>query len=436
MMRIAVIGTGISGSLAARLLSTQHDVTVFEANDYLGGHANTVDVAAFGRRYSVDTGFMVFNRRTYPNFCRLLQLLKVESQPSNMSFSVFCGKSGLEYQGSSLNGLFAQRSNCLRPSFLGMLRDIQRFNRLSLRAAASGELKDGRNVGQFLRECHVGKHFVEQYFVPMAAAIWSSRPESIEDFPAEFMIGFFANHGLLQIADRPQWRTIVGGSRCYIAALLEPLMDRILLRSPVFKVLRQDDSVQIELRDGAQHDFDQVVFATHSDQALGMLADATPAEREILGSFRYHCNEAVLHTDTNCLPTRSRAWASWNYHIPPEANAVASITYDLSRLQSLDSSSPLLLTLNDTARIDPAKVLRTFCYDHPGYGRDSIIAQSKVDRISGQRRTHYCGAYWGYGFHEDGVNSALRVARSFGLGLEACTVASTRESSRIAVASR
>ena len=435
-MRIAVIGTGISGSLVARLLAYEHEVTVFEANNYPGGHANTVDVSVEGERFSVDTGFMVFNRRTYPNFCRLLELLEITSQPSDMSFSVRCGKTGLEYQGSSLDGLFAQRLNCLRPSFLRMLRDIVRFNRLGMTAAESRVLKDGRTVGEFVRECGVGTRFVDQYLVPMASAIWSSSPQAILDFPADFMIGFFANHGLMQLRDRPRWRTIVGGSRIYVEALLEPIRDRVRLRSPIASVARTEHEVIVTPVDGPSERFDEVVFASHADQTLKMLVDSTHSERQVLAAFPYQPNEAVLHTDTRQLPQRRRAWASWNYHVGAGEKSSASVTYDLSRLQNHDSRVPILLTLNASEDIDQSKILRTFTYHHPAYSRESISAQRRIKEISGRSRTHYCGAYWGYGFHEDGVNSALAVAQDFGIELDACTAVSTREPSRITVASR
>jgi predicted NAD/FAD-binding protein len=435
-MRIAIIGTGISGSLVARLLSTEHHVTVFEANKYPGGHANTVDVVLDERRFSVDTGFMVFNRRTYPNFCRLLQLLEITSQPSDMSFSVRCAKTRLEYQGSSLDGLFAQRLNCLRPTFLRMLRDISCFNQRGIRAAASGELEDGRTVGEFLRKCGVGRRFVDQYLVPMASAIWSSSPRAILDFPANFMIGFFANHGLMQMRDRPQWRTIVRGSRNYVEALLEPIRERVRLRCPVAAVSRSRDDVIVTPMDGQPERFDEVVFASHANQTLKMLTDVTRSERQILGAFPYQPNVAILHTDTRLLPKRRRAWASWNYHIPDGNDQSASVTYDLSRLQNHDSPSPILLTLNATECIDPDRILRNFSYHHPAYSRESISAQRRFKEISGRNRTHFCGAYWGYGFHEDGVNSALAVVKHFGIELDACTAVSTKESSHIAVASR
>ncbi len=436
MKRIAIIGTGISGSLVARLLSTQHDVTVFEANNYPGGHANTVDVSVDGKRLAVDTGFMVFNQRTYPNFCRLLELLEIQSQPSDMSFSVRCDQTGLEYQGSSLNGLFAQRMNLLRPSFLGMLGDIAKFNRLGMKAVATGELKDGRTVHEFVTSCRLGSRFVDQYLVPMAAAIWSSSPQEILGYPAEFMLGFFSNHGLMQLLDRPQWRTIVGGSRNYVETLLEPIWNRIRLCSPVEFVARSENDVIVKSTDGPRERFDEVVFASHADQALDVLADASRVEQHILGAFPYQPNEAILHTDTRQLPSSSRAWASWNYRISAGEQRAASLTYDLSRLQLLDSSTPVLLTLNPRDAISSDKVLRTFNYHHPAYSRESIPAQRRFKETNGQRHTHFCGAYWGYGFHEDGVNSALAVAANFGIGLDACTVASTKEPSRTGVTSR
>jgi len=434
-MRIAVIGTGISGSLAARLLSTQHEVTVFEANSYPGGHANTVDVSAFGKQYQVDTAFMVFNRQTYPNFCRMLELLGVRSQSSDMSFSVRCSKSGLEYQGSSLNGLFAQRSNLVRPRFIRMLRDIAQFNRLGRAAADSGELKDGQTVAEFLQDCVSGKYFVAKYLVPMAAAIWSTRPKAILDFPAEFMLGFFANHGLMQLRDRPQWRTIVDGSRSYLSELLRPIEDCIRIRCPVASVARMPEGVLVTPVDAIPEHFDQVVFATHADQTLKMLVDRSLAEWQILSAFPYQSSEATLHTDVSLLPQRKRAWASWNYHIPHGNKSGASVTYDLSRLQKHDTPSPILLTLNETSKINPTKILRTFSYHHPAYSRESITAQQRFGEISGNNRTHYCGAYWGYGFHEDGVNSALAVARHFGIELKSCTAASTKTRSPIVAAS-
>jgi predicted NAD/FAD-binding protein len=421
-LRIAIIGSGISGSLVARLLATQHEVTLWEADSSPGGHAHTEKVSLLGHDYPVDTAFMVFNRPTYPNFCRLLELLGVASQPSDMSFSVRSHR--LEYQGSSLNGLFAQRTNGLRPAFLKMLYDVVKFNRLGNAAVASGSLRDGRSVGDFFEECRLGQPFLQHYLLPMAAAIWSTRPQAILDFPANFLLGFFANHGLMQIRQRPQWRTITGGSQRYVTALLAPLADRVRLNAPVTAVARSEDGVRITGKEGPPEHFDQVVFACHADQALQMLSDPTPSEQAVLRAFPYQANEAVLHTDTRLLPQRRRAWASWNYHTLPSGQA--SVTYDLSRLQQHPTPTPLLLTLNATASIDPAQILRTFNYHHPAFSRESIAAQQRFCEISNHHRTHYCGAYWGYGFHEDGVNSALAVANDFGIGLEACTAVSTK----------
>ncbi|MDA7979778.1 MAG: FAD-dependent oxidoreductase [Pirellulales bacterium] len=429
-MRIAVIGTGISGSLVARLLATRYEVTVFEASSTPGGHANTVAIEAFGHSFAVDTGFMVFNRRTYPNFCQLLDILGIDSRPSDMSFSVHCSRTGLEYQGSSLSGLFAQRRNIIRPSFLRMIADIVRFNRAGYRAAKQNAIPQEQTVDTFLKTCRTGKRFFENYLQPMAAAIWSSDPAAIRDFPADFLIGFFANHGLLQIRDRPQWRTVEGGSRNYVNALLKPITDRIRLECPVEAVFRVGDSVLVRTRQGQSEQFDQVVFATHADQTLNLLQPATELEQLILSAFPYQRNECVLHTDTRLLPKRQRAWASWNYHIPLEETRAPAVTYDLSRLQGHDSPRPILLTLNASAEIDTTKVIHRMTYCHPAFGQQSLSAQRRWSQISGRNRAHFCGAYWGYGFHEDGVNSALAVTGQFEIGLKACTAACTKEASR------
>lgn len=433
-MRIAVIGTGVSGCLIARILSTQHQVTVFESNDYAGGHSNTVNVDMEGVQYPVDTGFMVFNRKTYPNFCRLLELLNIESQPSDMSFSVRCERTGIEYQGSSFNGIFAQRRNLLRPSFVRMLVDILRFNRKGMAEAEGGSLRNDQTVGEFLRSCRVGDAFLRQYLIPMSAAIWSSTPNSILDFPSRFMIAFFANHGLMQIRNRPAWRTILGGSRTYVKALLGPILHNVRLNSAVTSVTRESDRVIVSSIQGPET-FDEVVFAAHSDQALELLSDPTAAEQQLLQAIPYHSNEAVLHTDASLLPTRRRAWASWNYHIADRDDIGASLTYNVSRLQNHNSPTPILVTLNATEKIASERIIRKFTYHHPAYSVAAIEAQGKHQEISGKNRTHYCGAYWGNGFHEDGVNSALAVAKSFGLNLESCTAASTKEQSATDAAS-
>jgi uncharacterized protein len=420
--RIAVIGGGISGNLAARLLSDDFQVDLLEAAGHLGGHAQTVDVELEGKHFPVDVGFMVYNERTYPNFTRMLRWLNVGSRDTDMSFSVRCARTRLEYQGSSLNGLFAQRRNLLRPRFHQMLADILRFNRLGRRWVAERAdgsvedmLGDERTVGQFLAEQRFGRLFIEQYLTPMAAAIWSCHPGKMLDFPLSFLLRFFENHGLMQLRRRPQWKTIVGGSRSYVDALMNPFRGRIRHHSRVARICRMVDGVRVETAAGELLTYDAVVLATHADQSLRMLMDADRLERRILGAFPYEANAAVLHTDRRMLPRRRRAWASWNYHIPKQTDAPATVTYDLSRLQGVDSPQPILLTLNAAeAGIDESRVIRRFQFQHPVYGLGSLDAQLQWSRISGRGGVYYCGAYWGYGFHEDGVNSALAVVDQLG----------------------
>jgi uncharacterized protein len=428
-MKIAVIGAGISGNLVARLLDSAHDVHLFEANGYPGGHTNTVEFEAWGQTWLADTGFMVFNERTYPNFIGMLQRLDVPWQDSDMSFSVRCERTGLEYQGSSLNGLFAQRSNLLNPKFYGMLRDVLRFNRQSLELLEDDA--ETMTMGEYLQRRKYGREFVDHYLIPMTAAIWSARPRAVFEFPARFLVGFFRNHGLLQIRNRPMWKTVCGGARTYVSRLLAPLQDRVRLNCPVASVSRHGDHVLVTPQGKPAERFDQVVFATHADQTLAMLADADEIERDILGAFEYQPNETVLHTDTSMLPRRQRAWASWNYHIARESDLPVAVTYDVSRLQRIGSPEPVLVTLNPNGRVDPAKILRTLDYQHPAYGLRSRQAQLRHAEINGRRRTYFCGAYWGYGFHEDGVVSALAVAKCFGKDLDSCTVASTTDTSNI-----
>ena len=425
-MRIAIIGTGISGSLAARLLASRYEVTVFEANDYAGGHTNTVDVTLGDARFPVDTGFMVFNRRTYPNFCRMLEILGVASEPTDMSFSVRCSNSGVEYQGSSLNGLFTQRLNLLKPSFWKLIRDIFRFNRRGTLAADDSAQVESLTVGDFVEQCGLGRRFVDQYLVPMAAAIWSTRPQDVLQFPAHFLVRFFANHGLMQLRDRPQWRIIKGGAKRYLDRLLSPLQSQVFLNQPVRSIRRLGSKVSVTTASGVADRFDHVVIAAHADQALAMLDQPTADESRLLSAFPYQKNQAVLHTDERLLPSKQRAWASWNYHIPAGQHQSASVTYDLSRLQHHASPDPILLTLNPTEPIRSEKRLKQFTYHHPAYAHDSLAAQEQFESVSGRDRIHFCGAYWGYGFHEDGVRSALAVASHFDIGLEACAVASTK----------
>ena len=415
-MRIAVVGSGISGNVAARILAAQHEVDVYESGSHVGGHAHTVEVSAYSHDVSADVAFMVLNRRTYPNFCRLLQLLGVSTQKSDMSLSVRCFGTGLEYQGSSLNGLFAQRSNLLRPSFHRMLLDIVRFNEHAFRFCESDD--DSTLLGEFLDQISVGKQFREHYLIPMSAAIWSADPACLSQFPAKFILGFLRNHGLLQLRDRPQWLTLADRSRSYVAELIRPIRDRVRLNSPVDAVRRLSDGVELSVRGGASHLYDHVVLATHADQSLRMLVDAVQSETDVLNGFPYQSNHAVLHLDESVLPRRSRAWASWNYHIPAERSEHVSVTYDLNRLQTLGLPGPLCLTLNPNCEIDESKVIQRFDFEHPVFSLDSVISQRRFEEINAVRGVSFCGAYWGYGFHEDGVNSALAVTRHFDLGLD------------------
>jgi predicted NAD/FAD-binding protein len=423
-MKIAVVGSGISGLLAARLLSADHDVHVFEANNYAGGHTNTVSFEAFGRQYAADTGFMVFNDRTYPNFVRMLQRLGVTARNSDMSFSVRCDKTGLEYQGSSLNGLFAQRGNLLRPSFYRMLLDVLRFNRQS-RELLQGEDTE-LELGRYLERNRYGREFIDHYLIPMGAAIWSAPPAQFQRFPARFIVNFFNNHGLLSVRGHPQWKTVEGGAVQYVKALTCTFAHRIRLNSPVVSVQRFPDRVAVAWKHGGHEDFDAVVLAAHADQSLAMLADANHAECAILRALAYQRNETVLHVDPTLLPRCRRAWASWNYRIPKEAGQPVVLTYNLNRLQGHSSPDPICVTLNATQSLDPQKILRQIEYHHPVYSREALAAQGRFDEINGKNRTYFCGAYWGHGFHEDGVNSALAVGKCFGKRLESCTVASTK----------
>jgi uncharacterized protein len=403
-MRIAVIGSGISGMVAAYRLCAEHEVTVYEAGAYIGGHTHTVDAYSQGRRYAVDTGFIVHNDWTYPNFVALLKELGVAWQDSDMSFSVRCEKSGLEYNGTSINSLFAQRLNLLRPSFLRMVHDILRFNSdaQALLAVDAADL----SLGDYVRERGYSRFFIENYIVPMAAAVWSSRPADMLAFPARFLVEFFANHGFLNVSNRPTWRVIRGGSREYVKQLTAPYAARIHLNTPVDSLVRQPHQVFVRLKNGAVAHFDQVFIACHSDQALALLGDASPQEREILGAITYQENEALLHTDTRLMPRKQLAWAAWNYHIPTEPAERVAVTYNMNILQTLNANEQFLLSLNRSDQIDPAKVLGSYVYHHPVYTAAAVAAQRRRHEINGVRRTYYCGAYWGYGFHEDGVKSA------------------------------
>lgn len=409
-MKIAIVGTGIAGNVAAYKLRQAHDITVYEAAAWIGGHTNTIDVTEGDRTIPVDTGFIVFNDRTYPEFIRLLDSLGQESQQSVMSFSVRSEDGRLEYCGSSLNALFAQRRNILRPPFYRMVRDILRFNREAVAAlTAEGA---SQTVGGYLRRHGYGREFLDAYLVPMAAAIWSSEPRRIEDMPFHFLVRFFDNHGLLQLRDRPVWRVIKGGSREYVKKLVAGHRDRIRLMCPVRRIIRHASGVEVVSGDGGREWYDAVFVAAHSDQALAMLDSPSRAEEEVLGAIAYQENEATLHTDQRLMPRRRLAWAAWNYHLPADTRKHVSVTYNMNILQSIDSRTQYLVTLNNDQDIDEDKVLHRVRYDHPVYTQDTVSAQARQAELNCDR-TFFCGAYWRNGFHEDGVASALNAVRHF-----------------------
>jgi uncharacterized protein len=401
-MKIAVIGAGIAGNVAAWHLQREgHDITVFEAGSHVGGHTHTHEIDG----HAIDTGFIVFNDRTYPNFVRLLDTLRVASQPSSMSFSVRNDESGLEYNGSGFSTLFAQRRNLVRPSFYRMLADIVRFNREAPRLLAT---PGSRTLGDFLRESRFSREFIRDYLVPMGAAIWSTDPARMLAFPAQFFVRFLHNHGMLSIDDRPQWRVIRGGSARYVEKLAAPFRHRVRLNTPVRSVRRFPWEVRV---DGER--FDYAFIACHADQALAMLSDASALEREVLGAIGYQENEAVLHTDTSLLPRRRGAWAAWNYHVLPGRLGPVALTYNMNILQNLQARETYCVTLNRTGDIDPARVRRRMVYHHPLFTPAAVAAQKRHSEVNGAQRTYYCGAYWRFGFHEDGVMSALAALRHF-----------------------
>jgi predicted NAD/FAD-binding protein len=431
-MRVAVIGSGIAGLVVASRLHREHHVTVFEAGSHAGGHTNTVDVSFEGRAYAVDTGFIVFNDWTYPRFISLLNSLGCEYQSSNMSFSLRDERSGLEYNGTNLNTLFAQRLNALRPSFLRMIADILRFNRQSRELLAGDD--DTLTLGDYLERHRYSRAFREQYIVPMGMSIWSATERAMLSFPARFFVEFFDKHGFLNIANRPTWQVVKGGSREYVRRLTAPFLHCIRLNSPVTGVKRNATDVVVRTTRGGTERFDSVFFACHSDQALRILEDSTPAEQSILGAFPYQENSAVLHTDERLLPRSSLARAAWNYHLVDGLPGVrdnrerdrVALTYDMNVLQSLDAPVKFLVTLNRNADIDPATVIRKLTYYHPVYLPAGVAAQKRRAEVSGVNRTFYCGAYWRYGFHEDGVVSAEWALEEFARAAAIAAPASDR----------
>jgi predicted NAD/FAD-binding protein len=418
-MKIAIIGSGISGLTAAWLLHQSHEITVFEANDYVGGHTHTIDVDVDGERLAIDTGFIVYNDWTYPNFIQMLTRLGVDSLATEMSFSVRCERSRIEYNGSNLNGLFAQRSNLLKPRFHRMLQDILRFNREALELLGADH--DSLTVDEYVTQRGYSRQFSDLYLIPMGAAIWSCPPETFGKFPVRFIVEFYRNHGLLSIRNRPQWRVISGGSARYVEKLIAPFKERIRLNSPVESIVREESGVTIRATGSEDERFDHAIFACHSDQALRILGDSAT-----LNEFPYQKNSAVLHWDDSVLPERRRAWASWNYHIDGSpshdneeagktAGQSATVTYNMNILQRLNAQRTYCVTLNRDQAIDPQKIIGQYEYHHPIYTTERRAAQQKHPDLINHNRTSFCGAYWGNGFHEDGVNSALAVCRQLGV---------------------
>ena len=417
--RLAVVGSGVAGLVAAHILSRRYEVTVFEAGAYVGGHTNTVDVEIDGVGWSIDTGFIVHNRKNYRYFVRLLDMLDVGTQPTTMSLSVREERSGIEWCGSGPASLFATARNARSGRFWRMLRDVWRFNRTAPRllGAAEGDL----TLGDWLDREKYSAAFVDLYVVPIGAAIWSTDLQRILQFPARTFVRFLHNHGMLQVVDRPVWRTIPGGSRRYVDRIVRPFRERLHVSTPVRGIRRAGPGVELSIGDQGWQGFDGVVVATHSDQALSLLQDPTEAEQEVLGAIPYQPNEAVLHTDRTLMPRSKRAWAAWNVHLPAGDGRSPSvaITYDMNILQRLRAPVEFLVTLNRTDEIAPESVLRTIRYEHPLFTSAGIAAQRRFPEVSGvDGKTWYCGAWWRYGFHEDGVRSALAVAAQFGLGLE------------------
>ena len=410
-MKIAIVGTGIAGNTVAWKLARKHDITVFEADSRIGGHTHTVDVDIAGHRYAIDTGFIVFNDWTYPNFIALLKELGVACQDSDMGFSVRDPATGLEYNGSNLNRLFAQRSNLFRPGFHRMVRDILRFNR-----EAPGLLEAGQpdcTLSDYLQQGCYSREFTEQFILPMGAAIWSASLGQVRSMPAHFFVRFFHNHGMLSVNQRPVWKVVQGGSRQYVERLVAGHRQRIRLNAPVVRIERREGRVWIKAQGQEAECYDRVFLACHSDQALRMLSQPSRAEREVLGAFAWQDNEAVLHTDTRMLPRRRLAWAAWNARLTPALQTPVAVTYNMNILQGLQAPETFLVTLNTVDAIDPARIISRCNYSHPVFSAAAVAAQRRHSEINGTLGTYYCGAWWRNGFHEDGVASALAALRDF-----------------------
>ena len=418
-LNIAVIGGGVAGLTAAYLLQRRHHVTLYDKNDYIGGHTHTITIPnGPDAGVPVDTGFIVFNDRTYPLFMRLLKLLDVPRQASDMSFSYYCQASGFQYASRNIDSLFAQRNNLFDGGYLQMLLEILRFNRIARRELAADRLEI-ITLGRFLDRFRFSRRFRDQYIIPMAAAIWSSPDADAADFPMAAFARFFNHHGLLSIRDQPQWYVVRGGSHTYVKAFMKAFRGNLRPKCPVKGIRRSADAATVLLPDGQTQHYDHVVVAAHADEAYRLLTDPTEEEARLLGPWQYSTNQVVLHSDSGWMPSNRRAWASWNYL--REANALARapviLTYHMNRLQRLDTRCPYFVTLNPTRAIDDKHVVAHLTYAHPMFTFESLATQTRLERLNQGHRTSYCGSYFGYGFHEDAVRAAVNVAASFGITL-------------------
>lgn len=418
MKNIAIVGSGISGLTSAYLLNKKHNITLFEAGEYIGGHTATKTVEHDGKSWDIDTGFIVFNDRTYPNFEKLLAEIGVGRLATEMSFSVKNHDTGLEYSGTNINSLFAQRSNVFNLKFLSLIKQILRFNKLCNEAWLNQDIDEQQTLGDFLLQNNFNEYFANHYILPMGAAIWSSSLHDMKAFPIFFFIRFFFNHGLLSITNRPQWYVIPGGSKQYVEPLCETFKDKIKLNSAVTKVERTENGIRLQVKNGEWQHFDEIVLACHSNQAMTMLTDISSDEKTVLSGLKYQNNDVVLHTDISLLPNKKLAWAAWNYNLNSDNSRPAALTYNMNILQCLKEGAPTFcVTLNQTAQIDSEKILGRYQYEHPVFNSTSIQAQQKRPLICGKQHTHFAGAYWYNGFHEDGVKSALDVCERFGVTL-------------------
>ncbi len=412
-MKIGIVGTGISGLSCAHLLQHDHDITLFESNNYAGGHTNTIQVNDNGKNINVDTGFIVYNNENYPNLCKLFDLLDVQGRNSDMSFSVVNEKTGLEYNGSGFNKLFCQRQNLLNPGFWKMLRDIFKFNDKAPGLLLNG-LDDKMTVNDFVKKNAYSNQFINEYLIPLGASLWSAPAGEFLQYPIRFVIEFLNNHRMLQVANRPAWKTVKGGSNTYVKKILDSFHGQLRLNTPVKHVTRSKNKIDITLASGQSETFDEVILASHADQCLQMVQNPGGIERGLLGMFPYQYNEAILHYDTEILPSNNNAWASWNYRIPSQEADHVTVTYNMNMLQGLDASRTYCVSLNQSSGIANSKIIKRIQYHHPVFQPGRADAQASHHRLIRHQRISYCGAYWGYGFHEDGIKSALAVCSAYG----------------------